>query len=395
MLEIETAGDFAVGDKEFYDDRGSWEEFTGLELDPEEAPPLAPDGRQYRKVRADDKTRKRGRDRTQIEIVVRKRWVPLSERYSGEWSGRAGWADGPKTPDCYRTGEPIAHLLDARWCLANLGPEEERELIRRAQAGDNRAANELHRRFHKLILKIASETRFAALDWSDRIAAGHRALWSAISRFDLDRPAPRGRNEPIRLASYLKGSNRPGARPGYIAGVLLDDVKAKARFGMKRVPKNVCVKLADYNEALAEASWDEEDTDAAQREAKGIVHRVAAGNTDHSDPYRLERQHVLGIEGRILKTAGRKVSKASAPFALERLAEEADRLLARRIALVGRRTAANELVERKRKRIARRTDPTNYLYPRVPLPTKEKEQWMIIVVSKRTATSWRSGHRDR
>jgi hypothetical protein len=41
MLEVETAGDFAVGDKEFYDDRGSWEEFTGLELDPEEAPPLS------------------------------------------------------------------------------------------------------------------------------------------------------------------------------------------------------------------------------------------------------------------------------------------------------------------------------------------------------------------
>jgi hypothetical protein len=360
MLEVESAGDFAGGDKEFYEDRGCWGEFTGFDIDPEEAPPLAPDGRQYRKL--DEKQSRRGRDRT---------------------------------PDCYRTGEPIPHLLAARWRLSNLGPDEERELIRRAQAGDKRAANELHRRFHKLILKIASETRFAALDSADRIAAGHRALWSAILRFDLDRSAPRGRNEPVRLASYLKGSNRPGARPGVIAGVLLDEVKATARFGMKRVPKNEWVKLADYNEALAEASWDEGDPDAAQREAMPIVHRVATGNVDHSDPYRHERQHVVEIEGRILKAAGCKVGRASAPFALERMAEETDRRLARRIALVGRRTAANELVERKRKQIAKRADPANYLYPWVQLPTKEKEQWMIIIVSKRTAIRWRSGHRGR
>jgi hypothetical protein len=64
MLEIETAGDFAAGDKGFYDDRGCWEEFTGLDLDPDEAPPLAPDGRQYRKHRADEKKSRRGRDRT-------------------------------------------------------------------------------------------------------------------------------------------------------------------------------------------------------------------------------------------------------------------------------------------------------------------------------------------
>jgi hypothetical protein len=208
----------------------------------------------------------------QIEIVVRKRRVPLSDWYSGEWSGRAGWADGPKTPDCYRTGEPIADLLDARWRLANLGPDEERELIRRAQAGDKRAANELHRRFHKTILKIAKETRFAALDWADRIAVGHRALWLAISRFNL------GRNEPVRLASYAKRC---------IVGVLLDEVKATARFGMKWVPKNTWVKLADYNEALAEASWDEGEPcllgirDSAQITSWRVVRLIS--EAEHAD----------------------------------------------------------------------------------------------------------------
>jgi hypothetical protein len=187
----------------------------------------------------------------------------------------------------------------------------------------------------------------------------------AISRFNL------GRN--VRLAGYAKRC---------IVGVLLDEVKATARFGMKRVPEGEWVKLADYNEALAEASWDEEDTDAAQREAMAIVHRVATGNVDHRDPFHRERQRVVGIEARVLKAAGCKVSRAAAPFALERLADDADRRLARRIALVGRRAAANELVERKRN------------LQKVQ-PSKEKDQWMIIVVSKRMATSWRSGRRDR
>jgi hypothetical protein len=48
-------------------------------------------------------------------------------------------------------------------------------------------------------------------------------------------------------------------------------------------------------------------------------------------PDRLEREYAPRIEARVLKAAGYKVSRHKAPYLLERMAEAADRRLARRV----------------------------------------------------------------
>ena len=95
-----------------------------------------------------------------------------------------------------------ANLTKWRWQLPNLPPDEERDLIRKARAGDGRANNELARRFHKLVLSIADEigARNFGPSRDDLIAAGLLGFAEALAAFDLRRN--------YRLASFV--SRRSG-----------------------------------------------------------------------------------------------------------------------------------------------------------------------------------------
>ena len=144
-----------------------------------------------------------------------------------------------------------------------------------------------------------------------------------------------------------------------IRGAMLDLVKSAARTDMKKVPKKTWVSFGSYVEAVAAGSGDH-DYDAEA----GIISEVPTGKSDYpiaADRFGRERAFVQSIEARILKGLGVKVSRHDLPFSLERLAEEQDRRFARYV--VGRRRAAIELVEREQRRIARRAEPTQYLYP--------------------------------
>jgi hypothetical protein len=104
-----------------------------------------------------------------------------------------------------------------------LTKEEERDLIRRAQAGDKRAETELLNRFHRLILKCAKpyvpsrRVKLAEkvagsyqdhVEHEDLVAAGDMGLLKAIRNFDLKRH--------YRLASFAKK---------YIAGAISDEAQ--------------------------------------------------------------------------------------------------------------------------------------------------------------------------
>jgi DNA-directed RNA polymerase specialized sigma subunit len=82
-----------------------------------------------------------------------------------------------------------SNLARYRWYEKNLSPAEERELIRRAQAGDEQAKASLIEHFGKTVLEIAGKY-YGPSRWltRDEMAAwGFLGLLEAIRRFDLSR----------------------------------------------------------------------------------------------------------------------------------------------------------------------------------------------------------------
>jgi DNA-directed RNA polymerase specialized sigma subunit len=78
------------------------------------------------------------------------------------------------------------NLARYRWYGPNLGRAEERDLIRRAQAGDDQAKDSLIRHFSRTVLKIAGQY-YAPTRWltRDEMAAwGYVGLLEAIERFN-------------------------------------------------------------------------------------------------------------------------------------------------------------------------------------------------------------------
>jgi hypothetical protein len=74
----------------------------------------------------------------------------------------------------------------------HLEPDQELELIRRAQSHDQRAGAELHKRFNaKIVAVVRRLMTKLSLPWDgelfeDLVAAGHEALCKSVSRFDTN-----------------------------------------------------------------------------------------------------------------------------------------------------------------------------------------------------------------
>jgi hypothetical protein len=334
-----------INESEFYEDRGSFDEIAGLDVDAEDNQ-VPPAGGKFRLFDLWPKT--------PAQPTENGRWLEVSP-------GRHIVADVERR-DCpgIDDSKPLAPLAKRRWHVADLCADEERDLIVRAQAGDEAAKSKLHISFHKLILKLVSQRRellkeagtspqemeAAGLDFAELIAVGHLAFIEAVQRFDV--------TSGNRLASYVRAC---------IRGQLLNWVKAAARAGIcGDMPDGTWIKLSEYSELSVDHSGEDEDRQST------IPHKdadawSAAGQVGR---FGIEWQHIVGIELRILDGIGVRVSRSDPPwFALERLAEAQDRHLARFVALVGRRRAAQVMVERERQRIARRSEESQYLYPGV------------------------------
>ncbi|MGC9337686.1 MAG: sigma-70 family RNA polymerase sigma factor [Candidatus Cloacimonadia bacterium] len=71
--------------------------------------------------------------------------------------------------------------------IPTLSRAEERELIKRAQAGDQEAMNKLIESNLKFVVKVASKFQGQGLSLSELISEGNLGLIKAIKRFDLSR----------------------------------------------------------------------------------------------------------------------------------------------------------------------------------------------------------------
>jgi len=100
-----------------------------------------------------------------------------------------------------------------RWQSPSLDLAEERDLLRKAKAGDRRAMEKLLQSFHRLVLSIAGKSHG---DRDDIIAAGVLGLMEAIQAFDLRHSA--------RFSTIAKP---------YIQKRMREELKQDVRHGMR------------------------------------------------------------------------------------------------------------------------------------------------------------------
>ena len=333
-----------------------------------------------------------------------------------------------------REYEPTPNNLTLyRWRDPILGPDEERDLIRWAQAGDARAKNVLTTRFHRAVLKIAAE--FSGPSRDDLVAAGMIGLADAIARFDLRRNT--------RLSAFAIALIR------YSVSKEVKEWRRRAQSGETRAdrwvyshrdatPEQVVAKvgcsLKDAKEALqraenywhghddydtAERGHDEDDEDARRSVVAADVPTVEVhptGGIVTNDDWAAivicrERSalkpigraryqvgqaeaHRIGvaqaslakhIERQLLVHLDRPKSRIEREslfrYGLQRLADEIDRRELRRLKAMGRRAYAQELIEKDRRRIEARANPENYLYPRCRRETTQQPRSKSRVAS--------------
>lgn len=89
--------------------------------------------------------------------------------------------------------QPVAHLK-------LLTHEEERDLIRKAQAGDERARTKLVRHNLRMVVKEAKRFMGRGIPLEDLVQEGSGGLCRAIQLFDLDRLTPKG--TPYKFSTY-------------------------------------------------------------------------------------------------------------------------------------------------------------------------------------------------
>src|SRR4028119_718996 len=87
----------------------------------------------------------------------------------------------------YETPELLSGYLDRIGKGKLLTPREERELSRRAKAGDERARQRLIEKNLRLVVSVAKKYRGYGLAFEDLIQEGNIGLMKAVEKFDPDR----------------------------------------------------------------------------------------------------------------------------------------------------------------------------------------------------------------
>jgi hypothetical protein len=224
-------------------------------------------------------------------------------------------------------------LVRYRFRMPILKPGEERDLLRLAQAGNGRAQNELVRRFHRKVLKIAGEYHGAGFE--DLVAAGILGLARAIKDFDLRRNNGLGCFAEERIREEIRREVKRWRKRGQAGETRADRWLYHHRGATaEEVSAATACTLADAEQAIQrqEGYWHghrEYDTnevgrdDSDEGERKRFVYVATARATP------IHYKHLL-------------ISKT-----VHAAADYADHRAEARLREIGRRAYAIELVDRK------------------------------------------------
>ena len=291
-----------------------------------------------------------------------------------------------------RSGKPTPNnLARHRWWGPILDAGEERDLIRRAQAGDKPALTTLLQKFHRLVLSIAQPycgdpaverqakawgvTTHDSPERDDLIAAGVVGLTTAIRRFDL-------RRNSGRLSSYAKS---------YIQGATSAEVRRYKQGGFSGEtrlerwiashPYDDAAEIADAMRERGMACTTEQAAEAQQLfTARRNTEHYSTTDADYDDEdnfigARPAASHeVHGMYGAFGTAPHLSFHKAACRW-VDDLIRESERRALRRLKAIGRRAYALELVARDHARIAARADPQQYLYPPGAVRGNEFKTW--------------------
>ena len=94
--------------------------------------------------------------------------------------------------DRRRAAAAVDRYIDGIGEPAPVVQDDERDLVRRAKAGDAEAREELIDRFMPLIVSIARSYRVDGLDFADLVQEGCVGLLRALARYEPDRETPLG-----------------------------------------------------------------------------------------------------------------------------------------------------------------------------------------------------------
>jgi RNA polymerase sigma factor (sigma-70 family) len=103
-------------------------------------------------------------------------------------------------------------LSRRRWHTPFPDRREQRQLIRDAKAGDERAKDKLLEAFHRLVLRIANEHSGPVFE--DLVSAGFAGLWVAITRFNENRGNGLEAYAPSWIKKYIRDEIKKWRREG-------------------------------------------------------------------------------------------------------------------------------------------------------------------------------------
>lgn len=254
-----------------------------------------------------------------------------------------------------REERPATSSNLTRWrCrLPVLAPDEERDLVRAANAGSGDAKDGLARRYHRLVLAKVARYRGLireGLQECDLIAAGMAGFAEALAKYDLRRNTRLGSLAMSLIEWRIKDYVR--------------DWRRRGQAGATRADRFLC----SHSDATAEQVVSA--VGGSLRDAEAAIARLKVYWHGH-EKY-VEDPAVEDDDAAPATPSTR--ARTRAPDPIDRAADEADRRALRRLREIGRRAYALELVERDRKRIEARSDPDQYLYPVVRLARLEAAQ---------------------
>jgi hypothetical protein len=261
-----------------------------------------------------------------------------------------------KVPSAGRSSRPSS-LTRPQWREPILTFEEERDFIRGAKAGDERAKCKLFESFHRLILKTAAEYSGPSPD--DLTAVASMGFWEAVLHFDLGRNSGRLSTYAAfwirkRLSDAVYDWCKDGTKGSRAYRSLVSNPNATAEELV--VPGYITPKDAEEAVERAELTGNPEQYDTTE------------SRSDDDDrprehvPPRWEVVRLYDCFGKYpLSPAFRYYERATRWIDADKLVERRDRKERRRLNQIGRRQYALELVEQDRIRIAYRAKPSRYL----------------------------------